>query len=117
MKDVVSLLLTTSCLAVAGIGIYLFSYKTDEDNDDTQKNGKKKFNGGKKLIEVEEKNHDDDSYNHDDAAGDDNDIDDKYDTFEDYNKLKVKSKNMSRKSLGKTKKNRNKFTSSKKRYY
>ena len=113
MKDVVSLLLTTTCLAVAGIGIYLFSYKTEDDNDDTQKNGKKKINGGKKLIEVEEKNHDDDSYNHHDDA----DIDDKYDDFDDYNKVKFKPKNISRNSLGKTKKNRNKFTSSKKRFY
>ena len=41
MKDYVSLLLTTTCLAVAGLGIYFFSYKTDDDNDATQKITKK----------------------------------------------------------------------------
>ena len=126
MKDVVSLLMTTTCLAVAGLGIYFFSYKTDHDNDITQKNSRKKSaSGGKKIVEVEEKNHDgyndyddyaddnsdnhdDNSYNHDNKSDDD---------IDDYNKTIVKTKNVSKKSASKTKKNKNKFASSKKRYY
>jgi hypothetical protein len=126
MKEVVSLLLTTTCLAVAGLGIYFFSYKTDDDNDSTQKISRKRTGGsGKKIVEVEEKNHDgyndyddekidnhdDNSYNHD------NNDDDEDDYNEDYVKSMVKSKNVSKKSASKTKKNKNKFTSSKKRYY
>jgi len=130
MKDVVSLLMTTTCLAVAGLGIYFFSYKTDHDNDITQKNSRKKSaSGGKKIVEVEEKNHDGyndyDDYHHDYADDNsDNHDDNSYnhdnkndDDIDDYNKTIVKTKNVAKKSASKTKKNKSKFASSKKRYY
>ena len=128
MKEIVSLLLTTTCLAVAGLGIYFFSYKTHDDNDSTQKFNRKRSGGsGKKIVDVEEQNHD--SYNdYDDETIDDHDDDYNHDNKSDdvvyddndntnYIKSSFKPKNISKKSAAKTKKNKNKFTSSKKRYY
>ena len=103
MKDIVSLLLTTSCLAITGIGIYFFSYKSDEDEDVTQKAGKKHISSTEdKYIDYDDKDYDSNNF-------DNNYID--YDN--DYN---YKTKNKT-KSNNKTKKNRNKFTSSKKKMY
>ena len=129
MKDVISLLITTSCLAVAGVGIYLFSYKSDE-GDSNQKGGKKR-NNTKQNFELDEydyndaddttttkdKNDDHDKIDHHDK-NDDHDKNDgdtnQYD-FENYTKVK---KSAPKTSKSKTKRNRNKFTVSKKyRYY
>ena len=116
MKDIVSLLLTTSCLAIAGIGIYFFSYKSDEDEDVTQKAGKKKnLVTGKKQSESKDtyyENDYDDNDNDDTNSFDNNHTDDDITNF-DY-KIKTKTKT---KSNNKTKKHINKFASSKKRYY
>jgi hypothetical protein len=114
MKDYVSLLLTTTCLAVAGLGIYFFSYKTDHDNDATQKNNRKRSGGGtnKKIVELEKTNHDDndnDIDNTDNSTIDTNDTND----IDHYKNVKPKAT----KSASKTKRNKNKFASSKKRYY
>jgi len=116
MKDYVSLLLTTTCLAVAGLGIYFFSYKTDHDNDATQKNNRKRSGGGtnKKIVELEKTNHDEyendnDIDNTDNSTIDTNDTND----IDHYKNVKPKAT----KSASKTKRNKNKFASSKKRYY
>jgi hypothetical protein len=122
MKDIVSLLLTTSCLAIAGLGIYFFSYNSHENSDVNQKAGKKKtFASAKKQSEVgniydndyyddddDESSIDNQSHNHmDDYTNTDSNTDYKY-----KSKSKQKSNNNN-----KTKKNGNKFASSKKKYY
>jgi hypothetical protein len=53
MKDVISLLITSVCLAAAGLGVYLFSYKSEEDttyDDDNNKKGGKKNNNTKNNV-------------------------------------------------------------------
>jgi hypothetical protein len=103
MKDIVSLLLTTTCLGIAGIGIYLYSLNSEENTFDTQKAGKKRNTiSNKKEIEVK------DDYDDNDYIDQDN-IDDS--TIKSNYKIKTKSNN------NKTKKNTNKFYSSKKHYY
>ena len=104
MKDIVSILLTTTCLGIAGIGIYFYSLNSEENTFDNQKAGKKintVYN--KKEIEEVKDNYDDNDYN-DQYNIDDNSIKSNY-------KIKTKSNN------NKTKKNTNKLNSSKKQYY
>jgi len=118
MKDIISILLTTSCLAIAGLGIYLFSYNSHENDNVTQKGGKKKSHSIKKQSDLENINDNDcDDYESDYVDNNninytDDDDDDDNDTNRDYNyKPKTKTKN------NKTKKYTNKLSSSKKRYY
>lgn len=115
MKDIVSILLTTSCLAIAGLGIYLFSYNSHENHDVTQKGGKKKSPSIKKQSDLENtKDNDCHDYecDYDDYDNNINYTDNDNDTNTDYNyKPKTKNKN------NKTKKYTNKLSSSKKRYY
>jgi hypothetical protein len=117
MKDIISILLTTSCLAIAGLGIYLFSYNSHENHDVTQKGGKKKSPSIKKQSDLENINDNDcDDYESDYVDNNNinytDDDDDDNDTNRDYNyKPKTKTKN------NKTKKYTNKLSSSKKRYY
>lgn len=125
MKDIISLLLTTTCLAVAGLGIYFFSYKTDDENDNTQKNIKKKTsNGGKKIVETEIEQQNNDGYNdnnsnnhnnHNNHNNDNNDNIERNDNIDmdHYKNAKPKTS----KSASKTKRNKNRFATSKKRYY
>ena len=123
MKDIVSLLLTTSCLAIAGLGIYFFSYNSHENSDVNQKAGKKKtFASAKKQSEVGNIYDDNDYYDDDDDESSiDNQIHNHMDDYTntdsntDY-KYKSKSKQKSNNN-NKTKKNGNKFASSKKKYY
>jgi len=112
MKDIVSLLLTTTCLAVAGLGIYFFSSNADENTSSKQKTDKKRtsISGGKKYNDVEDYL---DSDNNDIDIDNDIDNNSQIDDNEvvEYNyKSKPKTNN-------KTKKSKGKFTSSKKRYY
>jgi len=117
MKDIISILLTTSCLAIAGLGIYLFSYNSHENDNVTQKGGKKKSHSIKKQSDLENINDNDcDDYESDYVDNNNinytDDDDDDNDTNRDYNyKPKTKTKN------NKTKKYTNKLSSSKKRYY
>ena len=110
MKDIVSILLTTSCLAIAGLGIYLFSYNSHENQDVTQKGGKKKSPSIKKQSDLENTKDNDcddyDDYDNNNINYTDNDKNTDYN----YNP-KTKTKN------NKTKKYTNKLSSSKKRYY
>ena len=118
MKDIISLLLTTSCLAIAGLGIYLFSSNSHENSVDTQKAGKKRTTvSSKKQIEVKDKFDDDNDDNDDNDNNYENDDNDNHDdnvTKTDYN---YKSKSKSKIANNKTKKNSNKYSSSKKNYY
>ena len=115
MKDIVSLLLTTSCLAIAGIGIYFFSYNSHENDDVTQKAGKKpKFNSTKKQIDIED-SYDDDNFeiNNDDE----NSLDNEDNISNNDYKYKSKPNSKSKSKNNKTKKNTNKVSYSKKNYY
>jgi hypothetical protein len=124
MKDIISILLTTSCLAIAGLGIYFFSYNSQENDDIRQKAGKKKnISSNKKQTEIEDICKDDyDDYDDYDNSNNNNnkqtgnytdDYNDK-DTITDYKYItKGKPKN----NNNKTKKYTNKPASSKKRYY
>ena len=113
MKDIVSILLTTSCLAIAGLGIYLFSYNSHENQDVTQKGGKKKSPSIKKQSDLENtKDNDCDDYDDYDDYDNNNINYTDNDKNTDYNyNPKTKTKN------NKTKKYTNKLSSSKKRYY
>jgi len=115
MKDVVSLVITTGCLAVVGLGIYLFSSNNDNaNNQPNQKAGKKSSNIGniKKQFDT-----DNESINADDSHASDF-INDTNESDDDNEYEKYKSKNRPKpKTLGKTKKNKSKFAGSKKNYY
>jgi hypothetical protein len=121
MKEIVSLLLTTSCLAIAGLGIYFFSYNSNENSVDTQKAGKKRTSiSGKKQIEVThtyDENDDDNDYHDDDY--DNSDYNNDYDNDDNITKndYKYKTKSKSKVNNNKTKKNTNRYSSSKKNYY
>lgn len=119
MKDVASIVITTGCLALVGLGIYLFSSNNDTaNNPSNQKAGKKTSNIAniKKQFDA-----DDESINEyydttNDFINDTND-----DTNESgdnivYEKYKSKSR-PKQKTIGKTKKNKSKFAGSKKNYY
>jgi len=115
MKDVISLVITTSCLAVVGLGIYFFTSNKDENDKSNQKGGKKISNSGnnnvKKTNEIEDKYEDDNEYNKIDEYNETSD-DDYADDYHDYTPHKSKTK-----VNNKTKKNKNKLSASKKRYY
>jgi len=115
MKDVVSLVITTSCLAVVGLGIYFFTSNKDENDKTSQKGGKKisntPNNNTKKPFDTEDAYQDD--YNKIDEHNEPSEDD--YDEYHDYTPS-YKS-NTRTKSNNKTKKNKNKLSTSKKRYY
>jgi len=100
MKDIVSLLLTTTCLAITGIGIYFFSSNSHENTFvNTQK-------AGKKQNDIEIKSDANDEY--------DNNI---VENPSIHHYDKTANTNYKNKSKTKTKKHSNKFSSSKKKYY
>ena len=110
MRDVVSLVITSSCLAVVGLGIYFFTSNKDETDKSNQKGGKKISNSGnnvKKTIEIE----DEDDYNKIDEYNETSE--DEHDNYHDYTPYKSNTKT----KANKTKKNKNKLSNSKKRYY
>jgi hypothetical protein len=113
MKDVISLVITTSCLAVVGLGIYFFTSNKDENDKSNQKGGKKISNSGnnnvKKINEPEDK-YEEDDYNKIDEY--DETSEDDYNDYDDYTPHKSKTK-----ANNKTKKNKNKLSASKRRYY
>jgi hypothetical protein len=113
MKEIVSLLITTSCLALAGLGIYFFSSKSN-DVDDNQKGSK---DNSVKYKRNELKKNKSKIININD--GDiDNDIDVGSDNDSNSNELynePIKKRTISKNN--KTSKNKNKFTTSRKKYY
>ena len=109
MKDIISLLITATCLAVAGAGLYLFSYKNDEE--DTSKKGGKKKNNSKNNFDLDEYNNNNNSYD-EHFSEDDNNDDEYYD-----NNMDTIKKTNSKVSKNKTKRIKNKFTVSKKNRY
>jgi hypothetical protein len=110
MKEIVSLLITTGCLALAGLGIYFFSSKSN-DTDDYQKGGKDNIVKYKRneLKKPKSKNSDVDINNNIDS-------DDDSDTTNNelYNEP-IKKRTISKNN--KTSKNKNKFAISRKKYY
>jgi hypothetical protein len=114
MKEIVSLLMTTACLAVAGLGIYFFSSNSDETEVSLIKSNKKR-SGGKKTIELEDKF---ESYNNDYSEKNDSnenyEMEDKDD--DDDSDYVIKSKQKSSNKT-KTKKNKQSSSASRKRYY
>jgi hypothetical protein len=115
MKEIVSLLITTSCLALAGLGIYFFSSKSN-DTDDYQKGGKdnivkykrNEFKKNKsKNINISDNDNDNDNDSDSDSDNDSN-------SNELYNEP-IKKRNNTKNN--KTSKNKNKFTTSRKKYY
>jgi hypothetical protein len=115
MREIISLVITTTCLAIAGVGIYFLSSKSDENTNSNQKSGKKStlLNNDKKQIESDNYYEDDNENDYDDNDYDDNDILEES-GYKSKPKAKVKSSNN---KTNKTKKTTNKFTSSRKRYY
>jgi len=109
MKDIISLLITSSCLAIAGIGIYFFSYNTDDNSDVNQTSGKKNNGTIKKQVDLENEHDTDDDYY-------ENNIDNDDDYISDNLEYKPKPKQKP-KTSNKTKKYKNKFATSKKKYY
>jgi anti-sigma28 factor (negative regulator of flagellin synthesis) len=64
MNDAISLLITTTCLAVVGMGIYLFSSDSSDETTSTKQTQK----GGKKTSHVSDNHnhHNDNNNNNDD---------------------------------------------------
>jgi hypothetical protein len=116
MKDVISLVITTTCLAVVGLGIYLFSNNNDENSEPNQKAGKKPSGVGTKKTHL--KIYDDETINLDDDVDDiyDEVINDKIENHSENDKYNPKNKTKNR-YVSKTKKHKNNFTTSKKKYY
>jgi hypothetical protein len=108
MKEIVSLLITTSCLALAGLGIYFFSSKSN-DIDDNQKEGKDNIVKYKRNEFKKNRNK-----NSDIDINNDNDNDSDSDSNE-LNNEPIKKRNNTKNN--KTSKNKNKFTTSRKKYY
>lgn len=110
MKEIVSLLITTSCLALAGLGIYFFSSKSN-DTDDYQKGGKDNTVKYKRseIKKNKSKNSDSDINNDIDSDTDNDSSNDEL-----YNEP-IKKRNNAKNN--KTIKNKNKFTTSRKKYY
>lgn len=115
MKEIVSLLITTSCLALAGLGIYFFSSKSN-DTDDYKKGGK---DNTVKYKRNELKKNKSKIINISDVDIDnDNDIDSDTDNDSSNDELynePIKKRNNAKNN--KTSKNKNKFTTSRKKYY
>ena len=111
MKEVTSLLIATSCLALAGLGIYLFSSKSDDNNDNTKFSKGKKINSKKKIYS------DSDSDNESEPKSDissDISSDDDYDDSELYKENIKKGK---KSQNNKTQKSKNNFSTSRKKKY
>jgi hypothetical protein len=113
MKEIVSLLITTGCLALAGLGIYFFSSKSN-DTDDYQKGGKDNIvkykrnelkKNKSKTINISDVDIDNDS---------DSDSNNDSNSNELYNEP-IKKRTISKNN--KTSKNKNKFAISRKKYY
>jgi len=112
MNEIGSLLITTTCLAAAGLGIFLFSPKSNEPT--TNLKGGKKQLPNKKPIETFDPHSDNkanDINKYDDINEDSSD-----DISEEFSPPKQVYNNKS-KPKNKTKKNVNKFSYSKKKYY
>jgi hypothetical protein len=108
MKEVTSLLIATSCLALAGLGIYLFSSKSDDNNDNTKFSKGKKINSKKKIYS------DSDSDNESETKSDissDISSDDDSELYKENIKKGKKSQN------NKTQKSKNNFSTSRKKKY
>jgi hypothetical protein len=111
MNEIGSLLITTTCLAAAGLGIFLFSSKSNEPT--TNSKGGKKQPNNKKSIENPEPRNDKEN---DITIYDDINEDSSDDISEEYAPSKQVYNNKS-KPKNKTKRNVNKFSYSKKKYY
>jgi hypothetical protein len=112
MNEIGSLLITTTCLVAAGLGIFLFSSKSNEPT--TNSKGGKKQPTNKKSIENSEPRND--NKENDINIYDDINEDSSDDISEEYAPPKQVYNNKS-KPKNKTKRNVNKFSYSKKKYY
>jgi len=101
MKEIASLLIATTCLALAGFGVYFFSSKS---NDNDNKGGKNKRLNSKKKIENENDYSDSDSES-------DSDSDNNSDLY------KEPIKNNKKQQSNKTRNIKSKFSNTRKKYY
>jgi uncharacterized protein (UPF0333 family) len=116
MNDAASLLITTTCLAVVGMGIYLFSSDSSDETSSTKQTQK----GGKKASYASDnRNHHNDNNNNDDQNIYENKeiISEPEQELEPLYEPENKPKQKVRVSNNKTKKNNNKISFSRKKYY
>lgn len=118
MKEVATLLITTSCLALAGLGIYFFSSNSG-DSEPKQKGGKnKRQNTNKKVIDVIPDKSDNDSISEDSISSDNDSYNDNLsEDSEIYNETANKYNSKKNTKSNKTLKNKNKSSTSRKKYY
>lgn len=114
MKEVTTLLITTTCLAIAGLGIYFFSSESNadgsNDEDNIQEGGKssctkEKHSLVKQKMDIEKKN-----------IINDNDNISENDSLIPYDDI-FNIKNTKTNKNTKTKKSKNKSSLSRRKYY
>jgi len=118
MKEITSLLITTSCLALAGLGIYFFSSKSNDNDNKTGGKNKQTRAKRKSVTGFESKTSFIDNEISDDGESDgesdDGESDNESDNSETY---KGTAKKMKPQPKNKTRTIKNKFATSRKKYY